>query len=371
MKPKIISILLLLIIAFSTVTLSGCWLLDNDSEDGGDSSIKPPPSLWNCEYSIDNNGYDLDCVDIVFTYGYRNFNAKREFYNSYLKNQGYNDNTVESILSSEEYPPITVYLSFVSFGNRYLIKTIEDFFSEEYLGKNHNEKIIIPKELFYNDYGLIKFEFSNTQNGEDNLFANYHSSPSCDIYYKKVNEKVYVSDKDFAQPYQYHIYKLYPNHEENTVLKGFWNNDPNEQDYCAIVTSSVCKVSDIENYTVDFFMGRIYDSTIRNVAAVDVIVIGKSSNNETVEVCIKTISDYMSDQYLCTRMHDYYGKIREIIFSHKEKIKIAKDFFVGELGEIELCIRDTNKQEIISSLTLTYNLKKGQWGDDSFLIYHK
>ena len=52
MKPKIISILLLLIIAFSTVTLSGCWLLNNDSDDGdssldtdGSSGSKPARSV--------------------------------------------------------------------------------------------------------------------------------------------------------------------------------------------------------------------------------------------------------------------------------------------------------------------------------------
>lgn len=50
MKPKIITILLLLIIAFSIVTLSGCWLLDNDSED-------------NSSNNVDNNGNSFNVDD--------------------------------------------------------------------------------------------------------------------------------------------------------------------------------------------------------------------------------------------------------------------------------------------------------------------
>ena len=73
---------------------------------------------------------------------------------------------------------------------------------------------------------------------------------------------------------------------------------------------------------------------------------------------MRTVNDYMSDEYKCERVYDYYANIIEIKYNHSEKLRIPKDFFVGDSGEIEIGIFAHENQEKLGSTIIKYDADK-------------
>ena len=160
MKKKILTVLLLVVIIGSVFIFAACDK-EKEEDDVSVSGDKPMPAyLYDCDYELSETEYDISDVTLTFIYGHRGEYSKRAFF---LDRSLDNERSKGIELGTGlEYPPVPVYVYFSSFGNRYLYKTIDDFFSEEYLGKR-KEVITIPQELFYNEYGQIWFFFTDKE----------------------------------------------------------------------------------------------------------------------------------------------------------------------------------------------------------------
>ena len=353
MKKKILTVLLLIVIIGSVFIFAACDK-EKEEDDVSVSGDKPMPAyLYDCDYELSETEYDISDVTLTFIYGHRGEYSKRAFF---LDRSLDNERSKGIELGTDlEYPPVPVYVYFSSFGNRYLYKKIDDFFSEEYLGKR-KEVITIPQELFYNEYGQIWFFFTDKEDasymGGD--IRKTSTKSQCYIYYKKCGDKVQLSREDLAPPYKYQFIDGIGSGV--TSMKGFYNKDITKQDYCAYSAQNYRKISETKDFEVNLYIGRIYGKEEKNIPSVDVYIISNVSGEEK-KIFIRTIDDYMSDEYICTRTYYYSGKIREIIYNHSEKIYIPNEWIEGEEGEIEVALFDTKTQEKISNIIIGYKIR--------------
>ena len=346
-----------------------CTDRTQEPEKGQGGGNVQPAHFWDCECDIEQETYDLDNVALRFTFGYRSEHAKKRFYNDYYHDNYYDVDShrtkpeyadffdmnghVKPEYESIMYPNVPIYLFFKSFGNLYLIKTVDDFFTDEYLGGNHTEEISIPSELFYNEYGMIQFSFTNDQDGGMGYFGGATIKSVCNIYYHKTGETVQLSKVDLAPPYEYHDYG---NLEENKACK-FSAYELTKQDYCAFITVSHRAISDTEALPVQLYFGRVYSAVEKNIPAVDIYIVTQNSSGEELKMLVKTIDDYMSDEYLCTRTYDYWGNIKEVIYNHYETINIPSEYYAGSYGSIEFRICEAGTQNKLSGIILDYELR--------------
>ena len=354
MKKKILTVLLLVVIIGSVFIFAACDKVKEEDDVSVSGDCPELPYCYNCEYELSETEYDISDVTLTFIYGYRRESLEKDYF--IYKYRGKDDEKYKEILFGTvlEYPPVPVYVYFSSFGNRYLYKTIDDFFSEEYLGKR-KEVITIPQELFYNEYGQIWFFFTDKEDasymGGD--IRKKSTKSQCYFYYKKCGDKVQLSREDLAPPYKYQVRDGI---EGGKSMKGFYNTDITKQDYCAYSAQNYRKISETKDFEVNLYIGRIYGKEEKNIPSVDVYIISNVSGEEK-KIFIRTIDDYMSDEYICTRTYYYSGEIREIIYNHSEKIYIPNEWIEGEEGEIEVALFDTKTQEKISNIIIGYKIR--------------
>ena len=333
--------------------LVGCGNKTEKQEETGtsDTCISLAYS-WDCEYYAEKETYEIDDVTLRFTYGHKLSRETRySFFSRYLYYNGYTEAEQKEIWATEDYPPVPVYLFFYSFGHQYLIKTIDDFFDPEYANGNHSEEITVPAELFYNEYGLIRFEFTDYETGDGSSF--YMGKTSyCSFYYKKEGETVQLSQIDLNPESEY--YKTY--YEEmkekgafpdNGVTSGFVEREKlyysgelydfaeDKDDYCA-AWSKVDQYND--SAYADFYYGSVFGDRIFEY--VDLYFV---TDDETVEDHhIKRITDYTEEGYgiEVKKYYDYYGKehIADVRFTHHEIITIPQFLFTKAEGTISLYV---------------------------------
>ena len=343
-------IILCITIVFCCVTLLAACTPNGETPDsGGGGGSKPDlPYYWKCKFIADKEEYDINDVTITFIYGYGSEKVETIYFNDY------NEACSAKADENEEYPPVAVNVYFLSFGNEYLIKTVEDFFSEEYLAENHREEITIPSTLFYNEYGLIKFHFA-VKDGENGKKELYGKTTYSWLYYKKEGNKVRISNKDFAPEYQYHYLSLMK-HGFEDMADGFGTKDKSIRNYCAVIGCLVNAILDYkgvtvaDGVTVDFYFGRLYDA---ETSSVDIYIVTQEAGQER-KTLVRTVDDYASAKYKCRREYDYNGEIREIIYNHTEKIYIPLSLLTENSGEIKLCVCETESGNEISSITFAY-----------------
>lgn len=347
----------ILIIVFScSLLLVGCTPSnnsDNVSNTNNSDGKRGLLYLWDCEYVADKESYDINDVTLTFIYGYRGDCSRASYEQLY---------TLYPIYENEEeieYSPVAIYLYFSTFGNEYLIKTIDDIFDEEYLAKNHREQITVPAELFFDEYGMIRFYFCDSEDKNDTKFG-ATGTYWCKFYYHKDGNTVYISDNDLAPPYQYHNKYLIEDEIEASpyIRSGFLSYPANNsltKDLCGFVTKHVTyyDLSAKNDLDVLFYFGRMYGEEEKIVPKVDVYIVTEASGVER-KMFLRTVDDYMSDEYKCKIMYDYNGKIREIIYNHSEKITIPSEMFIGEEGTIKLRVCDTESQNEIGSIAFKY-----------------
>lgn len=343
------------------------------SGDGGNVNAL----LFYCDSVSDRQSYDLDDVTLTFTFGFKSRErAKESFYRTYIINAypaaGYEESVfdVYSRWQEEGFPDVPVCLYVSSFGHKTRLKSVSAlaFFTEEYADKNHSEGITIPAELFYNEYGLMEFELGIPD--EEDVENTTLGGSGCKLYYKKEGRTVQISDVDLMPTYRYHLSEL--ESEENVELKGFGGQDPATQDYCAYIIripGETPTAEDTSDYPVEFYFGRIYDEDVRVVSSVDVCLVTRDRSGAATTVVVRTVDDYMSDEYTCYRTFDYYGNVREVVYSHSETIGIPHALFAEESGSgtIELIVRATGTENVLSSIDINYAYEYKQYSGRRFL----
>lgn len=117
-------IILCITIVFCCVTLLAACTPNGETPDsGGGGGSKPDlPYYWKCKFIADKEEYDINDVTITFIYGYGSEKVETIYFNDY------NEACSAKADENEEYPPVAVNVYFLSFGNEYLIKTVDDFF---------------------------------------------------------------------------------------------------------------------------------------------------------------------------------------------------------------------------------------------------
>ena len=346
----IVLIIISIVLCFS---LSSCDKKNNGSGGGGHGTPASPVYYYICEYSSTQDMYDVNDVTLNFTIGLTNKDGIDRFYMIYLFDNSYNNYTEEernAMYENKSFPLVPIYLFFYSFGNKYLIKSIDDFLTEDYIGGQQME-ITIPSELFYNEYGLIEFGFTESENG-DKYTKIYKQDAQCRFYYKKDNDNIYISDNDLM-PEGYLRTNTFPDIEGNTD-HGFRNDNRDLQDICAFY-GHITKDFNQEPYDVYLYFGHLDSQGERDISSVDICIVNNQDGQDN-KIYIKTVDNYMSDEYLCTRLFDYYGKTRTILFNHSELIQIQSDYFMGDSGAIKICIYETATQNLLSSIDIEYEL---------------
>ena len=174
MKRTVVTITVLLIAVIMLFSFVACEKQNKEPERTGGGGNVTLYNYWNCECDIGDGIYDLNNVALDFTFGCRDEKAIDKFYNAYYYANGYLDEygRLKPEYESVGRPQVPICLFFNSFGNRYFIKVINNFFTSEFFNGNHTEKIIVPAELFYNEYGLIEFYFTDDTEGGIGSFSN-------------------------------------------------------------------------------------------------------------------------------------------------------------------------------------------------------
>ncbi len=333
-KAIVLTVVAILIIFGCLFVLSACRLTNH----------------WICECYFSKKKYDINDVTFQFIYGYHNATYDYKMVDEYFQYSDEYD-------GNEEYPPVTMYLYFSSFGNEYLIKAVDDFFSEEYQDRNHKEDITVPAELFYNEYGLIEFYFTDTKTEPSEKTDD--KKASCSFFYKKVGDGVYIGKNDFAPEYKY-AFKDEIGSGANTCIAGFTSADVTKGNYCSFITASWREPDDATPLEIKFYAG----STLTENRAKSVEIYAEKQGQKLL---MQTANDYDSDEYDCYFKYDYYGYVKEIVYAHKEKIYIPSEWITGKQGEIELYVYDTEKQEKLTSIAVKYEFKKIVF-DDGYVL---
>lgn len=205
MKSKIISILLLLIIAFSIVTLSGCWLFDNDSDDGdssldtdGSSGSKPARKYLMSSYFEDKLYRENEEIVLEVKLGIlaskKQINDVYESLDEPINKEPYTKLYIAAYNDNSNFPKSEYeFLQRMEDSQLTVLYTIEEFCAENYpLGNGYNydvEKlnsvqVKIPKELFVknnNRVGIYAFVLGGCI--------------GFDIYYKHQEDGIFISRK--------------------------------------------------------------------------------------------------------------------------------------------------------------------------------
>lgn len=345
-----------------------CTDRTQEPEKGQGGGNVQPAHFWDCECDIEQETYDLDNVALRFTFGYRSEYAKKHFYIYYYHDNYYD---VDSHRTKPEYadffdmnghvkpeyesimfPNVPIYLFFKSFGNLYLIKTVDDFFTDEYLGGNHTEEISIPSELFYNEYGMIQFSFTNDQDGGMGYFGGATIKSVCNIYYHKTGETVQLSKVDLASPYVGYIDEmkakgLFSSDGVGYDLSRFYYNE--ESDYSTIYFNNDLQYGD--SAYVYFCFGSIFND--REFDYVELYFIdGEEPERRQF---VKRIDNYTADNYLLTvdRHYDYLSAVPSILgvrFAHCEKIQIPYSFLTERNEKLFLAVYGKESDETDAKL---------------------
>lgn len=178
----------------------------------GDGCESPPGYA---AFSSDKDSFDINDVTLTFYYG-----------DSYSSG-------VEADLSFRSYPIFDVYFTHFNQGkyDKYLVKHVEEnFVSEKYrcflthdyiyaiyyggyvldivdVQYNHSEEFTIPKEVFIKESGVIFFRVKG-DNVRDNDPRMEHMA-GIDIYYKIVDGRVILSDREITDWYKHRNLKYH------------------------------------------------------------------------------------------------------------------------------------------------------------------
>ena len=371
MKKKILSILLLSVLVCTMFVFASCGkgnVSEKTNETGEKSDVKPD---WSVSFEQEKDVFDINDVELTFYIEvevitedvFREFDPEIDMSSLPYEEgteeyeQAYQAFYAEELRQYERDTAICpeyADLYFTSFGNEFPIKRLsKEEIKEETTGQpfwKHEEKIKLPEEVFINEYGAVCYcvKLKTKSSTSDDR------SVSCRVFYHKTGITVHISDNDLAPPYHYH----YADMEENTTVKRFADFDLSRQDYCGYVAQSYKYISDTGDFPVQFFIGRMYGAEEKNIPSVDIYIFTEDDTGEEVKTFVKTINDYMSDEYLCTRTYDYYGKIKEVIYNHSETIYIPYSLFAGESGIIEFRVYESGTQNDLSAIKLAYALNR-------------
>ncbi len=359
MKKKTI-LFVILVFLLSIFTFTSCDNAPKDDSQGTGGGCAEQWKPFFCEYTADKETYDLSDVTLTFSFGYLLNEDIYEYYKVYVLPEL--EGPINSMPDLSELPPIKFYLFFNSFGNKHYVKTINNIASEEYRGRgNHVEDITVPKELFYNEYGLIQFMITDAEDAEAKSYSR-HSF--CEFYYHKEGEKVRISNEDLAPEYKYQF-------EHVNGMRAAYSSlsDLTQQDYCAYVCRTTKELSETNDFPIRFYLGRLYDEKEKSIPAVDIYIEAENASGEKKRILAKTIDDYMTDKYRCKRTYNYYGKVREVIFNHYETIGIPNDYFLvsnkDKRFSINILVYESGTQNLLTEVHIKF--KQEDSGD--FFIF--
>ena len=371
MKKKILSILLLSVLICSLFVFSSCG--KEKTNETGEKSDEKAFLPWSVSFEQEKDVFDINDVELTFVY--KNIDIKEDVFREFepkidLSGSSYEEGTeeydrlyqIKYEYQLENYERDTALcpeyadLYFTSFGNEFPIKRLsKEEIKEETTGQpfwKHKEKIKLPEEVFINEYGAVDFRVNIISKSSSSVDASENrGTVACQVFYHKTGNTVEISRKDLGQEYVYD-----PEHSSKAT-RGFRVGEA-WQDYCAFLSSTSRKIDDENDFEIDFYFGRIYGENEKNVPAVDIYIITKNASGEEEKTFVRTVNDYMSDEYKCERIYDYYANIIEIKYNHSEKLRIPKDFFVGDSGEIGIGIFAHENQEKLGSTIIKYDADK-------------
>gem|GEM_PF-2932438 len=363
MKKKILSILLLSVLVCTMFVFSSC---DKGEKSGTSENRKEKETFpLSVSFKQEKDVFDINDVELTFYIEVELIteNIFREFEPEIdMSSHPYEEGTEEyeqayQAFYAEElsyyemdtaFCPEYADLYFTSFGNEFPIKRLsKEEIKEETTGQpfwKHEEKIKLPEEVFINEYGAVCY-YVKLKTKSSTL------APRLLVFYHKTGNTVEISREDLGPE---HVYD--PEHSSKAT-RGFSVGEA-WQDYCAFLSSTSRKIDDENDFEIDFYFGRIYGENEKNVPAVDIYIITKNASGEEEKTFVRTVNDYMSDEYKCERIYDYYANIIEIKYNHSEKLRIPKDFFVGDSGEIGIGIFAHENQEKLGSTIIKYDVDK-------------
>ena len=366
MKKKILSILLLSVLVCTLFVFSSCG--KEKTNETGEKSDEKAFLPWSVSFEQEKDVFDINDVELTFVY--KNIDIKEDVFREFepkidLSGSSYEEGTeeydrlyqikyeyqLENYENKTKHCPEYADLYFTSFGNEFPIKRLsKEEIKEETTGQpfwKHEEKIKLPEEVFINEYGAVCYcvKLKTKSSPSDDR------SVSCQVFYHKTGNTVEISREDLGPE---HVYD--PEHSSKAT-RGFSVGEA-WQDYCAFLSSTSRKIDDENDFEIDFYFGRIYGENEKNVPSVDIYIITKNASGEEEKTFVRTVNDYMSDEYKCERIYDYYANIIEIKYNHSEKVRIPKDFFVGDSGEIGIGIFAHENQEKLGSTIIKYDADK-------------
>ena len=381
MKKKLSLAIIMLLLVGTLFALSSC----GKKKEEGPILVPPSPS-WACTFTQEKDVFDRNEVYLTFTckdftiqrYLYQDFDPKIysvDYEEGTDQYKSWYDNALALYEEKRKRCPEYIELYYGMKGEEYFIKSITELtfaaetafapwtyterlqvpaellteltFAAEtaFAPWTYTERLQVPAELFVDEYGLIRFGWKFMPQDKDEKAGLY-----CAFYYKKTGNTVQISKEDLKPPYKYNI--DYP----TKAAKGF--RAEAKQDNCAFLSSTRREIDDENDFEINFYFGRIYGEDEKNVPAVDIYIIIQSASGKEEKTFVRTVNDYMSDEYLCTRTYDYDGNVIEIIYNHSEKLSIPKDCFIGDSGEIEIAIFAHENQEKLGSTIIKYDADK-------------
>ena len=369
MKKKILCVILLSVLVCTMFVFSSCGKGEKSGTDGnGHTSNTPASPGYSISFEQEKDVFDINDVELTFVY--KNIDIKEDVFREFepkidLSGSSYEEGTeeydrlyqikyeyqLENYENKTKHCPEYADLYFTSFGNEFPIKRLsKEEIKEETTGQpfwKHEEKIKLPEEVFINEYGAVCYcvKLKTKSSPSDDR------SVSCQVFYHKTGNTVEISREDLGPE---HVYD--PEHSSKAT-RGFSVGEA-WQDYCAFLSSTSRKIDDENDFEIDFYFGRIYGENEKNVPSVDIYIITKNASGEEEKTFVRTVNDYMSDEYKCERIYDYYANIIEIKYNHSEKVRIPKDFFVGDSGEIGIGIFAHENQEKLGSTIIKYDADK-------------
>ena len=363
MKKKILSILLLSVLVCTLFVFSSCG--KEKTNETGEKSDEKAFLPWSVSFEQEKDVFDINDVELTFVY--KNIDIKEDVFREFepkidLSGSSYEEGTeeydrlyqikyeyqLENYENKTKHCPEYADLYFTSFGNEFPIKRLsKEEIKEETTGQpfwKHEEKIKLPEEVFINEYGAVCY-YVKLKTKSSTL------APHLLVFYHKTGNTVEISREDLGPEYVYN-----PEHSSKAT-RGFRVGEA-WQDYCAFLSSTSRNIDDENDFEIDFYFGRIYGENEKNVPSVDIYIITKNASGEEEKTFVRTVNDYMSDEYKCERIYDYYANIIEIKYNHSEKLRIPKDFFVGDSGEIGIGIFAHENQEKLGSTIIKYDADK-------------
>ena len=369
MKKKILFVILLSVLACSLFVFSSCGK-EKTNETGEKSDVKPD---WSVSFEQEKDVFDINDVELTFYIEeevitedvFREFDPEIDMSSLPYEEgteeyeQAYQAFYAEELRQYERDTAICpeyADLYFTSFGNEFPIKRLsKEEIKEETTGQpfwKHEEKIKLPEEVFINEYGAVCFRVNIISKSSSSVDASENRGGiSRQVFYHKTGNTVEISREDLGPEYVYN-----PEHSSKAT-RGFRVGEA-WQDYCAFLSSTSREIDDENDFEIDFYFGRIYGENEKNVPSVDIYIITKNASGEEEKTFVRTVNDYMSDEYKCERVYDYYANIIEIKYNHSEKLRIPKDFFVGDSGEIGIGIFAHENQEKLGSTIIKYDADK-------------